>query len=75
MKSDESPAQRIGRSLLWDGSNRTMEEKNDSKSVYTKLRRIQKVDETTYGVDFDKVYNSSSCQHFINQTESLRYSC
>lgn len=72
VKSDP-PRQRFGRVLLWDDSNSTVEKKNGSKSVYTKLRSIQNVDESSYVVHFDKTYNSSTCQHFINKTESLRY--
>ncbi|XP_054719140.1 cyclic AMP-dependent transcription factor ATF-6 alpha-like [Uloborus diversus] len=60
---------RFGRILLWENENGTKltnSSKTDFRSKYVK-REV-----ASYIEEWDQSYNSSSCHHHINKTESLR---
>ncbi|KFM77125.1 Cyclic AMP-dependent transcription factor ATF-6 alpha, partial [Stegodyphus mimosarum] len=68
---EELENHRIGRILLWNEENNSKAE-SPSKPLFRSQKFIKNEDSSEYLVNWDKSYNSSTCQQFINKTESLR---
>ncbi|KAG8184232.1 hypothetical protein JTE90_013208 [Oedothorax gibbosus] len=71
-RADLEPDHHIGRNLLWDEENSTKEGENGTLKSVLHNSFLKDDDDSAYIVSWDKSFNTSSCQQFINKSESLR---
>ncbi|XP_055933803.1 cyclic AMP-dependent transcription factor ATF-6 alpha-like [Argiope bruennichi] len=69
MKTD-TENHRVGRILLWNEENSSREVNSSSPLLHNNF--LKEEDDTSLIASWNKYYNTSTCQQFINKSESLR---